>query len=318
MGPLEIGLLAGMFVLALAGVAMLAYAIFNFGASPGGAAAGDGSAATGSPPAVGDLPSIPTTTPLPPATDTSLPPTPEPEPTEAPQEPSPTPGPALSVNLAINVRGGPGTTFPILGGMNMGDQAVPVGRDNSASWFAIPYSAGSDGIGWVAAMFVTYAGDMNALPVLATGAPPPPAGGGGGGTSPTETPGPTSTAPPTNTPVVLSSRGIVATHFHVENPNAQVNDQVWFNFNVVNQSGSDVSYSVLAAHTDVGPTAQSWTNEVLGAGLQLNWRDHIRFSQAGTYQLYLGICYGGKDACLAGNAPWDRLSHYVTVTITSP
>jgi hypothetical protein len=90
---------------------------------------------------------------------------------------------------------------------------------------------------------------------------------------------------------------------------------VWFNFEVKNTSNSAVAYGVLAAHTDVGVTAQSWTNETLDAGETLTWRDHLEFSAPGTYQLYLGICFSDRNTCLASGASWDRLSNYVTITI---
>jgi len=43
--------------------------------------------------------------------------------------------------------------------------------------------------------------------------------------------------------------------------------------------------------------------------------DHINFPAAGTYQVYLGICYASHDACKTGGAPWTRLSEKTTVTI---
>jgi hypothetical protein len=298
-------------VLALAGITMLGYAIFGLVGGPGSGLAG---AATDVPTM---LAAIPTTTPRPPDTAT-----PEPTATVPPAETQPpaeeataTPGPSLTVSLPANVRSGPGTSYGILGGLNVGTTAVPVGRDASADWFAIPYSLAPGGTGWISSLVVTYAGDVNALPLVAAG-PPPPTSGAAGTTvaAATATPAAT-TAAATNTPVPMGSRGIVATLFTVENTTAPAGEQIWFNFSVVNRSAADVAYSVLAAHTDAGFTAQSWTNETLKAGETLTWRDNIRIGTAGTYQLYLGICYGGREACLAGSAAWERLSNNITVTV---
>jgi hypothetical protein len=155
---------------------------------------------------------------------------------------------------------------------------------------------------------------VQALPVIAAEAPPPAA---------TNAPAPTNTNPPANTqpPAATAtsapqgSHGIVANSFSVESASAAPGQDVWFNFEVKNTSQSVVNYGALAAHTDVGVTAQSWTNEKLDPGQTLTWRDHINFPSAGTYQLYLGICYGDKNACLSGGASWDRLSSYITITI---
>jgi hypothetical protein len=107
----------------------------------------------------------------------------------------------------------------------------------------------------------------------------------------------------------------VGNAFSVENLVVGAGQDIWFNFKVTNTTDAPISYSVLAAHVDNGPNAQSWTEAVLGARQELNWRDHINISAPGTYQLYLGICYGGKNACLANQAAWERLSNSVTVTV---
>lgn len=132
---------------------------------------------------------------------------------------------------------------------------------------------------------------------------------------------PVATAVPTATPVPtlptagFSSHGITGDAFWIENPTVYAGQAVWFDFTVTNRTNNPVGYSVLAAHTDNGPNAQSWTNQTLKANTQLVWRDHINFSSVGTYQVYLGICYGDKNACLANSVGWDRLSNSVTVVI---
>ena len=149
-----------------------------------------------------------------------------------------------------------------------------------------------------------------------------------GGVPPTAVPPtavpPTAVAPtavptaqaPTATPGQsgYSSRGIHGDSFSVENTSVNINDNVWFNFQVTNTSGQDVYYSALAGHTDAGVTAWSWTNQKLSSGQTLKWRDHINFSSSGTYMVYLGICYAA-DTNACKSATWDRLSSSVAVTV---
>ncbi len=127
----------------------------------------------------------------------------------------------------------------------------------------------------------------------------------------------TTSQAPTATPVPSSgynSRGIQGISFSVENTSVNINDNVWFNFQVTNTSNQDVSYTALAGHTDAGFTAWSWTNQRLAKGQTLTWRDHINFSSSGTYMVYLGICYA-SDTNACKSATWDRLSASVAVTV---
>jgi LysM repeat protein len=141
--------------------------------------------------------------------------------------------------------------------------------------------------------------------------------------TPTATPTATGnpTAVPTATPIPtlpsggFTSHGLTGDSFWIENPTAGVNQPVWFDFQVSNPTADSVPYAVLAAHTDAGPNAQSWTNQTFKPYSQLVWRDHIYFSSGGTYQVYLGICYNDKNACLSNSLTWDRLSNSVTVII---
>jgi LysM repeat protein len=137
---------------------------------------------------------------------------------------------------------------------------------------------------------------------------------------PTATPVPATATSPTAVPTATPSsgsytaRGIHGDSFSVESTSVRINTDVWFNFKVTNTSGDDVYYTALAAHTDVGYSAWSWTNQRLGAGESLSWRDHIKFDKTGTYQLYLGICFAG-DTNACKSQPWDRLSPSVTVSV---
>lgn len=240
---------------------------------------------------------------------TQAPATPTTPPTEPPATVAPTAdnSPRFTASLGANVRSGPGTNYPAVGGLAGGDTVPVTGRSADSQWFVISFAGGE---GWVAAFVGTFNGDVNALPAVA--AQPPPA------TLPPPTATrPANTAPPpaTSTPSVYSSNGVVGNAFWVENTTAGVNQLVWFNFKVTNTSNKPVSFSVLAAHSEVGPTAKSWGDYTFQPGEVLEWRDHIVFSATGTYRVYLGICYGGYNPCLANQASWDRLSPSITVTI---
>ena len=225
-----------------------------------------------------------------------------------------TAAPTADLNLKIlqpaNVRSGPGTVYPAIGGLQAGTSIPVDGRDANGQWFAVKLGGVE---GWVSAIVASYGGDVGALPILA--APPTPIPTA---VPPTATPVPTAVPVPTNppAPVGYSSHGIVGNSFTIENTTAAVNAQVWFDFNVTNTSNNPVQYSVLAAHTDAGYSAWSWTNQQLKPGQTLNWRDNIKFGTAGTYQVYLGICYAGSvNACKS--AGWDHLSPSVTVTVNN-
>ena len=295
-------IIGGVVLLALAGIALLTYAIYHL--LPDTNTPTPTRQATKLPPIV-----IPTIVALPSPTMTPLP-------TETPPEVTASPTPPtreLTISAPANVRSGPGQNYPILGGLSQGTVVPLLGCDASRTWFVIAYPAAANGQGWVSNLVARYAGDVNGLEIIA--APPPPPT-----TAPSATPLPSpTTAPPTTAPTAAPgaylSNGIRGEAFWVENTRAAVGQDIWFNFKVVNTTDNVVNYSVLAAHCDAGPNAQSWTNEKLKAHQTLEWRDHINISTPGTYKLYLGICYGGKEACLANAAPWDRLSADVTVTV---
>ncbi|HLF26739.1 MAG TPA: N-acetylmuramoyl-L-alanine amidase [Anaerolineae bacterium] len=104
------------------------------------------------------------TTPTPPA---PTPPPPAPEPvTPPPGKPTATPKDTL------NVRGGPGAQFKRIGGVAARATLDIVGRSADNAWLQIPYPDAT-GRGWIAAQFVTVAGNLNAVPIA--GAPAQPA-----------------------------------------------------------------------------------------------------------------------------------------------
>jgi uncharacterized protein YraI len=128
----------------------------------------------------------PTDTPAPTSTPTL---TPSPQPTDTPA-PTNTPTPATPVAQALrslNVRGGPGSQYPIIGNLQANQQLEIAGVSDDGSWFQVVMPDGSQG--WItsASTLITTSGDIRGVPVAE--APT---------NTPTNTPQPSVT--PTNTP----------------------------------------------------------------------------------------------------------------------
>jgi hypothetical protein len=119
-------------------------------------------------------PTVATQTPLivvitaaaPSATTAPLPPTGTPEPTDtaAPSAPSPTPAAvedagAWASVLSLNVRQGPGTTFPIVASLPQGSAMTVLGKARGDEWVLVDTGSKQ---GWVAVMFIELA-DPSAL-----------------------------------------------------------------------------------------------------------------------------------------------------------
>jgi hypothetical protein len=219
---------------------------------------------------------------------------------------SATPAHVVKILTLANVRSGPGTAYPVVAGLSTGETAPVIGRDSSAQWFAISVSSAPQGIGWVSSFVASYDGSVNDLPVIQAAAPPPPSAA-----PPTSSPGPPTA---TNLPNVGGANGIQTLLFQMHKTTGAPNEDIFFDFQVVNTTASTITYGILAAHTDQGVTADSWLDPLL-PGKVLTWTDHINFPNTGTYYVYLGICYSSHDACKTGGAPWTRLSASVAVTI---
>lgn len=129
----------------------------------------------------------PTATPEPP-TLTPEPPTPTPVPEADTPTPTltPTPAPLALAGSTINVRGGPGVAYPVVGALDSGASVSIVGRTENGAWWQIDQGGGA--IGWVANQVVETAGDTNSVAVITDVAPPPP--------TPTPSTPPTPTPPP--------------------------------------------------------------------------------------------------------------------------
>lgn len=97
----------------------------------------------------------------------------EPTPPPATTEPAAASGPVtITVLQNMNVRGGPGTNYPVIGPGPAGESAPVLGRNTDASWLQIKYPS-SSGVGWVFAKLVQINGDPQTVDIVQ--APPPPA-----------------------------------------------------------------------------------------------------------------------------------------------
>ncbi len=146
----------------------------------------------------------PSPTPLPTATD--LPPSPTLAPTETPAQASTavpataTPEPATPAPTAtaqtprvvassnVNLRSGPGRTYPVIGQLRAGQEVVIQARNASGDWWQLAWEG--QGQAWVAGTVVNVLGAIDAVAV-AQNIPTPP---------PQPTPAPRPTAAPTEPP----------------------------------------------------------------------------------------------------------------------
>jgi len=121
--------------------------------------------------------------------------TPVPEaPTATPEPPTATPvtDPEVRTESAMNVRGGPGTNYAIVGALNAGDVARITGKNETGDWWQISLASGATG--WVYGPLVTTSGEISGIAVAA--APPPP---------PTAIPPTATPVEPTSTPAPAPS-----------------------------------------------------------------------------------------------------------------
>jgi uncharacterized protein YgiM (DUF1202 family) len=102
--------------------------------------------------------------------------------------------PAVTANIALNVRSGPGVNYPIIGGLLAGQSAPITGKSGDGQWWQIVFPLNTNGQGWVSAQAqFSNASNSGNVPIVA--APPPP----------TPTPTPTFTPSPTPVPEVPTS-----------------------------------------------------------------------------------------------------------------
>jgi hypothetical protein len=121
--------------------------------------------APGAPPS--ERVALPTVTPRPAPAQAAL------LPTRTPTH-TPNPAPVARSAAPINVRSGPGTEYPVIGGLEAGSAAPIVGRNAAGDWWQVEMSAAATG--WVYAPLAQAAGDMAAVAIAANiPAPPTPA-----------------------------------------------------------------------------------------------------------------------------------------------
>jgi uncharacterized protein YraI len=99
----------------------------------------------------------------------AVPPADTPQPPSAPQATNTPSTPMVSVSIDTNCRQGPGTVYPILGALLVGQTAEVVGRShNSDNW--IIKNPNGYGTCWLWAQYATVVGDTSGVPVVQ---PPP-------------------------------------------------------------------------------------------------------------------------------------------------
>jgi len=125
------------------------------------------------PAAATDTPATNTPAANPPAPDT---------PTPAPPTATPVRDPEARTQTVMNVRGGPGTNYPVVGALKPGDAARITVKNPGGDWWQVALATRA--VGWVYAPLVETSGDTGAVavaeiptppPATATPVPPPPA-----------------------------------------------------------------------------------------------------------------------------------------------
>ena len=71
--------------------------------------------------------------------------------------------PVVTVNGNMNVRGGPGTFYPVLGTAGAGEQFAITGKNPSGAWWRISYK---EQPGWVFSQLVTASGPLENIPLV--------------------------------------------------------------------------------------------------------------------------------------------------------
>jgi len=94
-------------------------------------------------------------------------------------QPTSTPGALLDAYAVVadgqseaNLRSGPGTTYPVVGTLKMGESARALGRTDGGEWVKVALPQPVDGTAWVYAALVSLSGGP--LPVLSGGSAAPP------------------------------------------------------------------------------------------------------------------------------------------------
>ncbi len=79
--------------------------------------------------------------------------------------------PFVRADEAVRIRSGPGADTPRLKPLYPGETAPVVGKSADGTWWQVRLGGTSDGLGWVAAQYVTLVGDASQVPVVTPGTP---------------------------------------------------------------------------------------------------------------------------------------------------
>ena len=163
---------------------------------------------------------------IPPPSETPLPPPPQ------PIAPRATPVEGTS-STQINVRSEPSTASDVLGILPANTKVQIVGKDPGENWWQILYPKGKDGKGWVAAQYVSTAGEPD-VPVI-----------GGAGSNPNNG----------NTAIIQQQLNIRSGPGAGFNSIGMLNPQ-----DVVNLIGKDSNGAWLQIEFASGPAGKGWIN----------------------------------------------------------
>ena len=337
-------IMIGVFVLALVGIGLLGLGIYAVVKLSSNTAVAAGSSTATLAPLSTRVVLVPTTTPAPPATVTptatttatavpatiaataaSITATTNTTATAAGSTPT-VAGSLLTLVQGVNVRGGPGTNYLVVGSLRAGDTAPVLGRNAAGDWFVISYKNGPGGQGWVSgnSSVSSYSGDKSQLKVVA--APPVPA-----------TAAPTATPKPAGNPngaLVNGAHGVSGMLNLCSNQVAfALNERVCFVEWIKNNTTQAVAYGLLgvAAVKDGGGTQfqTSWSGEQAVHGLlgidpgcigptdrcKGQWEDGIRLGSAGGYKLYLSVCFSDYSTCRGTSGDWETLSGAIVISV---
>lgn len=157
-------------------------------------------------------------------------------------------------------------------------------------------------------------------------------------TAPTATPEPTSTPEPTGIPTATrvpptpkpqptdppapqaGAHGVLGRVRLRENRTEYgVGEQVFIVFTAENHTAGDIPFGILGLKASNGQFQTSWTSDVYSWSIPANGvferDDHVKFSEPGTYNIKLAICFSQFGDCQGGGADWEEFGPGVTVTI---
>jgi hypothetical protein len=157
---------------------------------------------------------------------------------------TPTPSvPTVTVSVNTNCRTGPGIQYDLVGGVNVGQSAVVVGKSTSTGYWIINNLNGS-GTCWLWGQHATVSGNTAGLPEY----PIPP----------TPTPSPTATATATpNPPAAVTNLVANKACIPAPLPNYQYTGNITWNDNSTNETGFNI-YLNGAFATAIGPNLTTY------------------------------------------------------------